>query len=824
MKPPRTSCRARFILLFAGLFLRAPLAAGEPPPLPPQPHLTSDARSRLAEAARNSTLAPWQQEFMLEVARHRAQGTASQSSPALPSVVLRSDRIAADDGIWTAVPPPSARYGHTAVYDSVRDRMVVFGGWDGGPRNDVWVLSLAGSPAWSELAPAGSLPLARYAHTAIYDPVRDRMVVFGGWNGSARNDVWALSLAGSPAWSALAPAGSPPSARYFHSAIYDPVRDRMVVFGGIGAGLGGGLGNNVWALSLAGSPAWSELAPTGSLPSARYAHTAIYDPVSDRMVVFGGSDGSPRNDVWALALAGSPVWSELAPAGTLPSARYQHTAFYDPVRDRMVVFGGRDGGYRDDVWALALEGSPAWSALAPAGSLPSARYGHTAFYDPVGDRMVVFGGWDGGYRNDVWALSLAESPAWSALAPAATPSARYSHTAIYDPVRDRMVVFGGWDGNYRNDVWALSLAGSPAWSALAPAGSPPSARYGHTAFYDPVRDRMVVFGGYDDFRRNDVWALSLAGSPAWSALAPTGTPPLGRWGHTASYDPVRDRMVVFGGNGDGGLLGDAWALSLAGSPAWSALAPAGSPPSARYGHTAIYDPVGDRMVVFAGYDGSLLNDVWALALAGSPAWSALATAGSPPAARYAQTAFYDPVRDRMVVFGGFAGPFRNDVWALALAGSPVWSALAPGGTLPSARYFHTAPYDPVRDRMVVFGGENDSPLNDVWMLVWGTPVAVPGDADAILRGFELAPPRPNPSRGETFVDFVLRAPARVVLDVFDAHGRRVRRIADDWFPAGRHASTWRGDDDRGRALASGVYFIRMHGGGFQATRRTVRIR
>ena len=35
---------------------------------------------------------------------------------------------------------------------------------------------------------------------------------------------------------------------------------------------------------------------------------------------------------------------------------------------------------------------------------------------------------------------------------------RYYHSAIYDPMRDRMVVFGGDDGAYsgwRNDVWAL---------------------------------------------------------------------------------------------------------------------------------------------------------------------------------------------------------------------------------------------------------------------------------------------------------------------------------------------------------------------------------
>ena len=74
------------------------------------------------------------------------------------------------------------------------------------------------------------------------------------------------------------------------------------------------------------------------------------------------------------------------------------------------------------------------------------------------------------------------------------------------------------------------------------------------------------------------------------------------------------------------------------------------------------------------------------------------------------------------------------------------------------------------------------------------------------------------------MNFELAEAARVVLEVLDIHGRRVKRIADEWFTAGRHVRTWRGDDERGQALRSGVYFIRMEGGGFQVTRPTVRVR
>jgi hypothetical protein len=713
-------------LLLAGLIMHAPLAAGQESLRLPQSQLTPDVRSRVAEAARDSALAPWQREFMLGVARGEPESTATQPSPVLPGLAQPSVGIAADDGTWIALPPPTQRSGHTAIYDPVRDRMVVFGGFgDAYPHsvNDVWALSLSESPAWSVLSPTGSTPTGRYGHTAIYDPVRDRMVVFGGGG----NDVWALSLAGSPAWSELTPAGTPPTGRFWHTAIYDPVHDRMVVFGGVGGG--GGL-NDVWALSLAGSPAWSELSPAGPPQSARYLHTAIYDPVRDRMVVFGGDHSGDPNDVWALTLSGSPAWSELTPVGTPPTGRYGHTAIYDPVRDRMVVFGG--GG--NDVWALSLAGSPVWSELAPVGSLPAERARHTAIYDPVRDRMVVYGGElphrsDWPLLNDVWALSLAGSAAWSELGSAeGPPTGRWGHTAIYDPVRDRMVVFGGFDdsGGPRGDAWALSLAGSPAWSRL---GTPQFGRFGHTAIYDPLRDRMIVFGGHcsGGSDRNDVWALSLSDNPTWSELVPAGTVPSERSGHAAIYDPLRDRMVVFGGDGGGN---DVWALSLAGSSSWSELVPAGTVPSERSGHTAIYDPLRDRMVVFGGDGGG--NDVWALSLAGSSSWSELTPAGTPPPEGGGRTAIYDPVRDRMVVFGGWDRDhiLSPDVWALSLAGNSAWSELTPAATPPPARSRHTAIYDPLRDRMVVFGG---SWRNDVWALVWGTPVS------DVAMAFDLTP-------------------------------------------------------------------------------------
>jgi hypothetical protein len=183
----------------------------------------------------------------------------------------------------------------------------------------------------------------------------------------------------------------------------------------------------------------------------------------------------------------------------------------------------------------------------------------------------------------------------------------------------------------------------------------------------------------------------------------------------------------------------------------------------------------------------------------------------------------------MVVFGGRGGVYfsdnylNNDAWELAL-GTLYWKRLTPMGPVPAARSEHTAIYDPVRDRMVVFGGNVDlygNKLNDTWTLTGGTPLAVDGDVPGQLQ---FGVPRPNPARGATLVDFELREPARVILDVFDTHGRRIKRIADGWFAAGQHVSRWQGDDDQGHAIESGVYFVRVQRGSFIATRRIVRVR
>ena len=172
MKPPlslRSPAWSLLLLLFA---LALPNPASSQSLTRGSPVLAPEARARLSQAAGDPQLAAWQRDFMLGLARG---DKASVLDPAAAGAHAGLPQRAADaaDGSWVGVSFINefigVRSGHSAIYDPVRDRMVVFGGSYGSYRNDVWALSLAGTPDWTELAPIETPPSARDYHTAIYE-------------------------------------------------------------------------------------------------------------------------------------------------------------------------------------------------------------------------------------------------------------------------------------------------------------------------------------------------------------------------------------------------------------------------------------------------------------------------------------------------------------------------------------------------------------------------------------------------------------------------------------------------------------------------------
>ncbi len=301
---------------------------------------------------------------------------------------------------------------------------------------------------------------------------------------------------------------------------------------------------------------------------------------------------------------GGSMWLQEFPTGAPPAPRYALGYAYDEANDRLMTFSGNKGvPYPQDTWVLSnasgVSGTPAWTQLLSTGGPPPGRCCTSAVYDAATNRLIIHGGCSdqcGTALADAWVLTNANgtggTPQWLRL-PAA-PVGRQSHLAAYDPASNRMIIFGGAGnspGSDYNDVWILTnangMGGTPTWSQLAPTGTLPAPRGGYSSFgsYDPATNRLMVFGGQTSTQvfYNDVWVLSnangLGGTPQWTQLAPTGTPPTPRASHSTNYDPATNRLIVFGGSTlDSPVyaaLNEVWVLSnangLGGTPQWTQL-------------------------------------------------------------------------------------------------------------------------------------------------------------------------------------------------------------------------------------------------------------
>ena len=155
--------------------------------------------------------------------------------------------------------------------------------------------------------------------------------------------------------------------------------------------------------------------------------------------MFGGQDAaSPRNDLWEYSFD-RREWTELNPSGTLPPARFGHTTVFDPVRRRLVLFGGQAAGFFSDVWAYDIAQNT-WQQLSPDEAGPNLRYGHSAIYDAARDRLIISHGFTtAGRFDDTWAYELGTNTWREISSSGIRPLPRCLHLSVYDEGNGQML-------------------------------------------------------------------------------------------------------------------------------------------------------------------------------------------------------------------------------------------------------------------------------------------------------------------------------------------------------------------------------------------------
>ena len=237
-----------------------------------------------------------------------------------------NDLWAFDGKAWKPLPPSGARMsGIQVAFDSKRNRLVSFGGYDGRSRADIRVLE---NDVWKTIGTHAEMPVSEPGF--VYDAKRDRFVAFGGsaGMGKAYSDTWEYD---GTTWTKLPVTGPP--ARQAHVMVYDQRRGVTVLFGGMATPVPGQppppLGDT-WEFDGA---KWAQRGTTG--PSPRYGAGSTYDSKRGLVLVFGGG-GVGKSDLWGWD---GNSWKLIAEGGPEPRAMGYMT--YDKQRDRVVLFGGR---------------------------------------------------------------------------------------------------------------------------------------------------------------------------------------------------------------------------------------------------------------------------------------------------------------------------------------------------------------------------------------------------------------------------------------------------------------------------------------------------
>ncbi len=550
-----------------------------------------------------------------------------------------------DTNRWMPVYPanaPQGRSSHAMVWDSVNDRILVFGGIRGFDDKSVALVlddtvALEGD-VWRDLNPPAK-PSARQAHGFAFDRVRNRFIIYGGYNENTQAiyDTWEFD---GTTWTRIAESGPTIDNPLM---VYDPARNETLLLGVTNDAVVADRKTEMYKRSGDG---WTKVELAAEkLPKCTSFGALVYEELFTRVVFQGGgcqgAGAVAESWVWH-----GTEWSQLMPRST-PGAVTGFGMANEPTRKKSILFGGADFEERGQTYTFQRNG---WTVLNEI-QIPGARSLFAFEEETATGRILMMGGLDDqrSSYNDMWSYRAGtwekirtnpypdscfnpigawdsdrgkfvaicdngdvaewDTEKWTTFTTLTTkpPTARF-RSCVYDPKLKKTVMYGGFDEiNYLRETWTWN---GTAWTKLSKKEDAPNARGLSAMFFDPVSQRTIVYGGIgrptsDDAvtRYGDMWAFD---GTKWVELKPSTIPPI-RYGAATGYNPETKTVVMFGGKSAEELyLNEHWEWD---GQNWKQVQPESLPSPRMNGGMAV-DPTTGKLTMFGGYAGYYFQEVW----------------------------------------------------------------------------------------------------------------------------------------------------------------------------------------------------------------------
>ncbi len=301
----------------------------------------------------------------------------------------------------------------------------------------------------------------------------------------------------------------------------------------------------------------------------------------------------------------------------------------------------------------------------------------------------------------------AQADVWTNIVPPLAPPSTLGGAMVENDAHGVVLLLGLQAIPFANSAWRFdgeswTLLNDPPITTIPENLAKPT-RFAATG--DTGRDFSLLFGGMVNgaFSSNtisfDGQTFRLLGDGKQQE------PPARADGALAYFEPL-DVVVLFGGEGENGLLGDTWVWN---GEVWNQIN-SEAKPSPRTGHAMAFDPTRGYIVMYGGTTSNGNSaETW---LFDGEEWTLFTFLGPSP--RSGQAMFYDEGRECVVLVGGLpqeAGVDVAETWEWT---GTNWRTIESAG--PSPRIDANAAYDSARGLAVLFGGitPDANLLNDTW--------------------------------------------------------------------------------------------------------------
>jgi hypothetical protein len=315
-------------------------------------------------------------------------------------------------------------------------------------------------------------------------------------------------------------------------------------------------------------------------PPANAQASLAWDFALGEAVYFGGSDGAGAGQTWTFA---GGIWTNRSAATPEPAARWGASMAYDNQSgiQAVVLFGGCGVVCpMSDTWLFSGSGWTELSSSAPSPGVlfeaPMSTWGQSG--------TLLYGGClraDCDVRSSAtWAFesnttcqSLYAAPCWVNLtktlslthSPPALAGAALADDPLVGPVQGTVVLYGGFytlgASSIRQDTNATWLFDGTSWtnatSSYSGASYPNEGRSLASLFWDPITQRLYLWGGWNDDTSTAFVSAYATDVDAWFTFAPSASPNAA-YGMSSTSGEVNGTgttipALVVGGNSTAGV-------------------------------------------------------------------------------------------------------------------------------------------------------------------------------------------------------------------------------------------------------------------------------